>query len=100
MSVKKLCEKYGFISEDIIHHIKIKSKFDVWYIEKGLDYSKKEIDLYHENPINRQEFRKRITDRNNFNINQNCIWHKQVDYKMTLEEVFEYISGHDKKYFS
>jgi hypothetical protein len=99
MSVAKLCEKYGFTHDLILGFIKIKSKFDIWYIEKGVNFKEREIELYHENPIDRQEFRRRITDRNNFNINQNCIWHKQKTPLMNIEEVFEYISGHDKKYF-
>lgn len=98
MSVAKLCEKYGFEYESIAHYIKVKSKYDVWYIEKGLDFTKEEIELYHENPIDRQGFKKTITDKNNFNINQNSVWHKQKTKKMTIEGAFAYMDGHDNKY--
>lgn len=98
MSIAKLCEKYGFTYESIQNYIKIKSKLDVWYIEKGLDFSKEQIELYHENPIDRQDIKKNVTYRNNFNINQNSIWHRQKTKKMTIDETFVYISSHDKKY--
>jgi hypothetical protein len=98
MTIAKLCEQYGFTSESMPNYIKIKSKNDIWYVEKGQDFTKAEIELFHENPIDRQDLRKNITYRNNFNINQNSIWHKQKTKKMTIDEVFEYINGHDSKY--
>lgn len=102
MSIEKLCEKYGFTYYEMAGHYKIKSKMDTWYIDKWIeDYSEREILLYHENSNTFsvsmfKGFKK--SNKHNFNINNNKIWHLQTTKKMNLKEVFKYIARHDKKW--
>ncbi|KNY24984.1 hypothetical protein [Pseudobacteroides cellulosolvens] len=102
MRIEELCEIYGFTFEEMANHIKIRSKFDTWYIDKWIeDFNKREIILYHENSNTFsvsmfKGFKKSF--KNTFNINNNKIWHKQTNRKFNLNEVFKYIAKHDRKY--
>lgn len=101
MEIDKLCDKYGFTWGYMGMYIKIKSKMDIWYIDDELDYSEKSIILYHGNnnlcSFNSLRGYKKSC-KNNWNISNNSIWHRQTSYKMNLYEVFRYINWHDKKY--
>jgi hypothetical protein len=101
MDIDSLCKKYGFTYEYMANHIKIRSNNDVWYIDDYIDFSKREIILYHENNNNVSVgmFRGyRKSNKNSFNMNNNKIWHRQTNKLMNINEIFKYINKHDQKY--
>jgi len=88
--IDALCKRYKFRYDELGAYIKIKSKYDTWYIENNEDLA--EYDIYHENTL-------KLTRKGRVNDNH---WHRQKNksnkyLKLKLDDVFNYIKRHDKK---
>lgn len=100
MGINELCKKYSFTYDEMAAHYKIKSKMDTWYVPIS-DDENEPLELYHENnntcSVSMFKGYKK-SKHNNFNQNSNKIWHRQLNSKLSLKDIFKYISKHDNKY--
>lgn len=79
--IRGLAESYGFKYNFIFQSVTVTTPCSSW----RFDYHKKIIHLMHES-----------TYKYNLLTGNEAFWHRQLDQKMTIEEVFKYIDNHDK----
>lgn len=79
--IELMCKNFGFEYSELGAMHRIKSRFDVWYLEErpGDKYM-----LYHQNSPRYQ--------------GKDGMWHRQMKRSMELLDILKYIKSHDKKY--